>query len=68
MGGVFPPDLPVGHVNEITSLGEIRIRTSVNLNRLNYVSVIEYEIASFPILNAPDDEAEETTEPQAGQE
>ena len=68
MGGVFPPDLPVGHVNEITSLGEIRISTSVNLNRLNYVSVIEYEIASFPILNEPDSGVENTAEPETGQE
>lgn len=51
MGGVFPPDLPVGNVSEITPLGEIKIEPSVDLNRLNYVSVIEYEIAGFPILN-----------------
>lgn len=50
MGGIFPPDLPVGVVSEITSLGTIRVKPSVNLNRLNYVSVIEYEIASFPTL------------------
>lgn len=50
MGGVFPPDLPVGVVSEFTDLGEIRVKPSVNLNRLNYVSVIEYEIASFPTL------------------
>jgi rod shape-determining protein MreC len=50
MGGIFPPDLPVGVVSEITNLGVIRVNPSVNLNRLNYVSVIEYEIASFPTL------------------
>jgi len=48
---VFPPDLPVGQVSEITELGEIRIEPAVNLDRLNYVSVIEYEIAAFPVLN-----------------
>ena len=51
MGGVFPPDLPVGSVSEITALGEIKIKPAVKLNRLNYVSVVQYEIASFPILN-----------------
>lgn len=50
MGGVFPPDLPVGTVIEFTELGGIKVKPSVNLNRLNYVSVIEYEIASFPTL------------------
>lgn len=50
MGGVFPPDLPVGVVSEFTEFGGIRVNPSVNLNRLNYVSVIEYEIASFPTL------------------
>lgn len=62
MGGVFPPDLPVGAVREITELGEIKIEPAVNLDRLNYVSVIEYEIASFPILNQ--DLAEENNAPQ----
>lgn len=51
MGGVFPPDLPVGRVSEISALGEISVEPEVNLDRLNYVSVIEYEIADFPVLN-----------------
>lgn len=51
MGGVFPPDMPVGNVSEISPLGEIRVEPAVNLDRLNYVSVIEYEIANFPVLN-----------------
>lgn len=55
MGGVFPPDLAVGTVSEITPTGEIKIKPAVNLNRLNYVSVIDYEIASFPVLNNPND-------------
>lgn len=66
MGGIFPPDLPVGIVTEITQLGMIRVKPSVNLNRLNYVSVIEYEIASFPTLiendesdTPPNEEGEE---------
>ncbi|MDG1997125.1 MAG: rod shape-determining protein MreC [Emcibacteraceae bacterium] len=50
MGGIFPPDLPVGEVIEITEFGAIRVQPSVNLDRLNYVSVIEYEIASFATL------------------
>lgn len=65
MGSVFPPDLPVGNVSEITALGEIRIKPAVNLNRLNYVSVIEYEIASFPTLDIEQQEADpEPEEPQ----
>lgn len=51
MGGFFPPDLPVGTVTEISPLGEIKVKPAVNLNRLNYVSVIEYKIADFPVLN-----------------
>ncbi|HPF45522.1 MAG: rod shape-determining protein MreC [Alphaproteobacteria bacterium] len=51
MGGVFPPDMAVGKVSEVTEIGEIRIKPAVDLNRLNYVSVIAYEIASFPVLN-----------------
>lgn len=68
MGGVFPPDLPVGEVSEISPLGEIKVRPQVNLDRLNYVSVIEYEIASFPVLNpelqAETPEASSTEEPE----
>ncbi len=56
MGGIYPPDLPVGYVSQISDLGEIKVQPSVNLNRLNYVSVIEYEIASFPQLNTTNDE------------
>ncbi len=63
MGGVFPPDLPVGQVSEITELGEIKIEPAVNLDRLNYVSVIAYEIAAFPILNQ-----EQTDTPPTPQE
>jgi rod shape-determining protein MreC len=59
MGGIFPPDLPVGIVSEITEFGAIRIQPVVNLNRLNYVSVIEYEIASFPTLIEEPDELDE---------
>lgn len=62
MGGVFPPDLPVGTVSEISPLGEIKVKPAVNLNRLNYVSVIEYEIADFPILN-PDLQTDEEPQP-----
>ncbi|MBT5074338.1 MAG: rod shape-determining protein MreC [Kordiimonadaceae bacterium] len=66
MGGIFPPDLPVGNVSEITELGEIKIEPAVNLNRLNYVSVIEYEIASFPVLNQADAQAQGELEPEEG--
>ena len=56
-GSIFPPDLPVGVVSEITNFGVIRVNPSVNLNRLNYVSVIEYEIASFPTLIEDENDA-----------
>ena len=62
MGGVFPPDLPVGEVSEITALGEIRVKPSVNLDRLNYVSVVEYEIAAFPVLNQEEQVENDTPE------
>lgn len=65
MGGIFPPDLPVGRVREITALGEIKIEPAANLNRLNYVSVIEYEIASFPVLNQAEANAQNDIEPEA---
>ena len=67
MGGIFPPDLPVGIVSEISELGEIKVKTTVNLNRLNYVSVIEYEIASFPVLLNPDNAEQESAVPEEGQ-
>ena len=66
MGGIFPPDLPVGHVKEITALGEIKIEPAVNLYRLNYVSVIEYEIATFPVLNQAEPEQQNDPEPETG--
>ena len=67
MGGVFPPDLPVGKVSEITDLGEIKIEPAINLNRLNYVSVIEYEIAAFPVLNPDQAQNETIPEPESDQ-
>ena len=67
MGGVFPPDLPVGKVIEITDLGEIKIEPAINLNRLNYVSVIEYEIAAFPVLNPDQAQNETIPEPESDQ-
>lgn len=64
MGGIFPPDLPVGHVSIITALGEIKIEPAVNIYRLNYVSVIEYEIASFPVLNQAEAEPPSDLKPE----
>jgi len=51
MGGVFPPDLPVGVVVNVLATGEIKIEPAVNFDRLNYVSVIDYEIANFSKLS-----------------
>lgn len=48
MGGVFPPDLPVGKIIEISVEGESRVKLSANLYRLNYVSIVDYEIAPAP--------------------
>ena len=67
MGGVFPPDLPVGQVSEITVLGDIKIQPAVDLNRLNYVSVIEYEIAAFPVLNQQQNRDNGTNEREGSQ-
>lgn len=67
MGGIFPPDLPVGHVIQITPFGTVKIKPSINLDRLNYVSVIEYEIASFPTLIEQDKEPAEVEPIEEGQ-
>lgn len=45
VGGVFPPNLAVGNVAEIFVGGEIRVQLSADLERLNYVSIVAYEIA-----------------------
>ncbi len=48
-GMVFPPDLPVGQVVEITAEG-IRIKLSAKLYNLNYVSIVGYEIIRSPVV------------------
>ncbi len=47
-GMVFPPDLPVGQVLEITEEG-IKIKLSAKLYNLNYVSIVGYEIIRSPV-------------------
>ncbi|PCJ33471.1 MAG: rod shape-determining protein MreC [Alphaproteobacteria bacterium] len=47
-GMVFPPDLPVGQVLEITEEG-IKIKLSTKLYNLNYVSIVGYEIIRSPV-------------------
>ncbi len=47
-GMVFPPDLPVGQVLEITEEG-IKIKLSAKLYNLNYVSIMGYEIIRSPV-------------------
>ena len=45
---VFPPDLPVGRVVEVDEIKGIRVNLAANLYRLNYVSVLAYDIAPSP--------------------
>tara|TARA_B100001939_G_scaffold314113_2_gene298334 strand:+ start:10679 stop:11566 length:888 start_codon:yes stop_codon:yes gene_type:complete len=47
-GKVFPPDLPVGQVVEVSGTESIRVKLSANMDRLNYVSVLAYDIAETP--------------------
>jgi len=43
-GKIFPPDLPVGQVIEITEDQTIRVRLAANMRRLNYVTILNYDI------------------------
>ena len=43
-GGVFPPGLPVGVVATVHEGGEIRIQTFVEWDRIEYVSVLQYDL------------------------
>ncbi|WP_417319469.1 rod shape-determining protein MreC [Emcibacter sp.] len=45
---VFPPDMPVGRVVEVNGTNGIRVALATNLYRLNYVSVLAYDIAPTP--------------------
>lgn len=42
-GGVFPPGIPVGMVASVTD-GEVRIQPFVDWDRLEYVSVLRYQL------------------------
>lgn len=44
-GKIFPPDLPVGQVIEISEDNIIRVRLAANMRRLNYVTILNYDIA-----------------------
>ncbi|MFC7049088.1 rod shape-determining protein MreC [Emcibacter nanhaiensis] len=63
---VFPPDLPVGRVVEVSEEDGIRVNLAANLYRLNYVSVLGYDIASSPDagVSAPETPAEQAAEEQ----
>ncbi|MCF6215678.1 MAG: rod shape-determining protein MreC [Emcibacter sp.] len=52
-GMVFPPDLPVGQVLEITEEG-IKIKLSAKLYNLNYVSIVGYEIIRSSVTRRDD--------------
>ena len=41
-GGFFPPGLIIGNVLSVGSNGEIKIKPLFDINKLNFVSVIEY--------------------------
>jgi len=49
-GKVYPPDLAVGQVSEISEDGVVRIRLTANLKRLNFISVVKYKIADEPVV------------------
>lgn len=48
-GGVFPPGIPVGMVSSVSD-GEVRVQPFVEWERLEYVSVLSYQL---PRLDAP---------------
>lgn len=54
-GGMFPPGLPVGRVDE-TAGGIVRVRPFVRLDRLNFVRVVDYKGVAVP----PSDETVRT--------
>lgn len=68
MGGIFPPDLPVGVVSDVLEFGEIKIETSVDLYRLNYVSVINYEIANFSEIKSDQTEKNNLSQIEGSQQ
>lgn len=51
-GGVFPPGLPVGFVSAVSKEG-IRIQPFVDLNRLEYVRIIDARISAPPDPTGP---------------
>ncbi|MAU40562.1 MAG: rod shape-determining protein MreC [Kordiimonas sp.] len=50
-GGVFPPNLQVGEVEEIDAEGHIYVKLNARLYGLNYVSVVSYDSALLPEQN-----------------
>jgi rod shape-determining protein MreC len=48
-GKVFPPDLLIGQVVRVSENGEVKVKLAANLNRLNYISILNYEIADLPV-------------------
>jgi rod shape-determining protein MreC len=46
-GGVYPPGLPVGTIEEIND-GVARVRTAVDLGRLEFVRVLRYDQPRLP--------------------
>ncbi|WP_321397950.1 rod shape-determining protein MreC [Emcibacter sp.] len=61
---VFPPDLPVGRVIEVNEGNGIRVRLATNLYRLNYVSVLAYDIAASPDVVKSDREVTKDGAPE----
>ncbi len=47
-GKLFPPDLLIGHVIKIMD-GRVKVKLAANLYRLNYVSILNYEIADLSV-------------------
>ncbi len=46
VAGVFPPGLPVGRISSVEK-NNIKIKTSSNLDRLEYVKIIDYGLADM---------------------
>ena len=46
VAGVFPPELPIGKISSIDN-GVIKVKTFGNLDRLEYVRIIDYNLADI---------------------
>ena len=61
-GKLFPPDLLIGHVIKIMD-GRVKVKLAANLYRLNYVSILNYEIADLPVQHKQEINLEKKRKP-----